>query len=249
MRCLAIDCALEATSVAFSTGLGLRAIIHDDYLEHPPGQHDGRAEALMPMLAALAERVGGFADVNRIAVTTGPGSFTGVRVGLAAARGLGLALGRPVVGMPTLGVMAHRADQLLQSDRIGVRRMHAVMAVIIDARRDALYCQFFGEDVSEPLCLPSMIGASDVTELLPPDRRDDRIIAVGSGAETFARAARQQGLKIETILPSLQPHARYLAQLAPALTSGDAEHALYLRAPDVRPQTDQSLARQTSSAS
>jgi tRNA threonylcarbamoyladenosine biosynthesis protein TsaB len=245
MNCLAIDCALGATSVALSIGMGLRAIVHDDYVEHPDGQHDGRAEALMPMLAALADRVGGFAMIDRIAVTTGPGSFTGVRVGMAAARGLGLALGRPVVGMPTLGVIAHRADHLLRDGRIGVRRTDAIMAVVIDARREALYGQFYGDDVSEPLCSPSLTSAADMLQLLPLGDMGRRIVAVGSGAELFATQARQHGMAVDTVLTSVQPHARYLAQLAPALSRVDAEHPLYLRAPDVRPQTGQSLAMQS----
>src|SRR6266404_2143129 len=67
----------------------------------------GRAERLMPMIeSALAEAGADFADLDRVAVTTGPGSFTGVRVGIAAARGLALALDIPAVGVRSLDALA-----------------------------------------------------------------------------------------------------------------------------------------------
>lgn len=95
MRTLAIDCATEACSVALFDGSSLVA---GDF--RMLGR--GHAEALVPMIAALPER--GRAD--RIAVSLGPGSFTGLRVGIAAARALALAWKVPASGFPTLDLVA-----------------------------------------------------------------------------------------------------------------------------------------------
>ena len=67
----------------------------------------GHAEALMPLIARVMDAAAlGFAELDRIAVTTGPGSFTGLRVGIAAARGIALAAGKPAVGLTTLAAFA-----------------------------------------------------------------------------------------------------------------------------------------------
>src|SRR6202140_493830 len=93
----------------------------------------GHAEALMPLIARVIKESGiAFASLDRIVVTTGPGSFTGLRVGLSAARGIGLAADRPVVGVTTL--TAYAAPVVSQN---------AEQPVIsaIDARHDQVYFQ------------------------------------------------------------------------------------------------------------
>lgn len=96
----------------------------------------GHAEALMPLIAAVvAEAQMEFADLDRIAVTTGPGSFTGLRVGVAAARGIALAAGKPAVGLTTLAALAAPVFEADSSK--------AVLAVI-NARHDRVYMQLFG---------------------------------------------------------------------------------------------------------
>ena len=91
---------------------------------------DGR---LMPMIVeALAKAKCDFADIDRIAVTRGPGSFTGVRVGLAAARGIGIASGKPVVGI----------------DRFSIyKSLHTAegknLLVVIDSKRAELFCKYY----------------------------------------------------------------------------------------------------------
>ena len=91
----------------------------------------GQAERLFPAIDALFARTGiAYADLTRIAVTTGPGSFTGLRIGLSAARGLALALGIPVIGVPSLLALSLNA----QCDPV---------AVLLDARRGEAYVQSF----------------------------------------------------------------------------------------------------------
>ena len=105
----------------------------------------GQAERLFPALDALLARTGvTYADLTRIATTTGPGSFTGLRIGLSAARGLGLALNIPVLGIPSLFALSLAA------------RCDAV-AVLLDARRDEAYFQTFsgpGLPIGAPALLP-----------------------------------------------------------------------------------------------
>ena len=104
----------------------------------------GQAERIFPAIAELLARNGvAYADLTRLAVTTGPGSFTGVRIGLSAARGLGLALSIPVIGVPSLLALSLKA----QCD---------AQAVLLDARRGEAYYQLFsgpGIPVGEPLLL------------------------------------------------------------------------------------------------
>src|SRR6185437_6911364 len=98
MRVLAIDTALEAFSAAvLDTGQP------DSAVHESKAMVRGHAEALMPLIARVLERARVEAhELDRIAVTVGPGSFTGLRVGIAAARGIALATGKPAIGLTTL---------------------------------------------------------------------------------------------------------------------------------------------------
>ncbi len=98
MKTLAIDCATEACSVALFDGTNLVANAHEIL-----GR--GHAERLVPLIATLPDR----GRAERILVSLGPGSFTGVRIGLATARALGLAWGAEVMGYPTLALVAAMA--------------------------------------------------------------------------------------------------------------------------------------------
>ncbi len=196
----------------------------------------GHAERLMPMIAEVMEAAGlGFADLGRIAVTVGPGTFTGVRAGVAAARGLALAAALPVVGATSLAVMAHRADALLGPDRAG-----RLLAVAVDARRGMVYFQTFPDAPEE----------GEPAALLTPGDAARRIggraaILVGSGGAAVAEAVRAAGGQAEAVLPDLQPHAASLALMAPGLQPAKPLMPLYLRPPDARPQDDKSLPRAT----
>ncbi len=131
----------------------------------------GHAEILFDRIAALLARSGRtYADLTRIAVTTGPGSFTGLRIGLSAARGLGLARGLPVIGVPSLVAMA------LTGPRAGS------FSVVVDARRGEAYTQAFsapgipagaaelrpigaaraGEGLVEPVITPDAVDIAEM---------------------------------------------------------------------------------------
>ena len=143
----------------------------------------GQAEALMPMIAAIMGEAGiTYAALDKIAVTVGPGSFTGVRAGLAAARGLTLASKVPTVGILTSTALAAAVPP---AERAGADRI----LVAIDTKRGDLYVQQFLPDGSvleapvamEPSALPAWIGAQHV-------------VIVGDGARVAAEALAERGV-------------------------------------------------------
>src|SRR5450631_402601 len=133
MRILAIDTALPAIS----------ACVLDEGAERPESietiaMERGHAEALLPLIdRVMAAAEGGFASLDRVAVTAGPGSFTGLRVGIAAARAIGLACKIPVIGVSTLAALA--APLILE-------QKPGLTAVAINARRGNVYFAAFGPD-------------------------------------------------------------------------------------------------------
>ena len=137
MTLLAIDTCAEACAVAVDTGA--RRVLRSETIGR------GHAERLFGMIqSTMAEADTPFAALQRIAVTVGPGSFTGLRVGVAAARGLALATGVPAIGFTTLAVHAATARR---------EGWTGVVLAILAARGDSLYGQLFGalgEELSEP---------------------------------------------------------------------------------------------------
>lgn len=221
MTLLALDTSMRACSVAISRGDRTHGVCE------PMSQ--GHAEALVPMIVrVLREAALGFADLERVAVTTGPGTFTGVRIGVATARGLGLAAGLPVVGATTLAVMAR---QVLQ-EADGGEADH--VAIAADARRGQVYFGLF--DRAGQL--------SGEIEVLSPEAAASRIegmsvIVAGTGAGAVRDAA---GRPLPSTHADLQPDARVLAQFASEIDEPPVPLTpLYLRPPDAKPQHGKSL--------
>src|SRR3954468_11759127 len=128
MLILAIDTALDACAAAVLDTEAGKLIAQESQ-----SMKRGHAEALMPLIGRVIKASAlGFANLDRIAVTTGPGSFTGLRVGISAARGIALASEKPVVGVTTLA--AYAAPIVSQDAE------HPVISAI-DARHDQLYFQ------------------------------------------------------------------------------------------------------------
>lgn len=154
MTLLAFDTASDACSVAlWRDGLAARrhAVI---------GR--GHAEILMPMVnAALSEAGARFDSLDAVACAVGPGSFTGIRTGLAAARGLALALSIPGIGVSSLAAAAASAYAVLPRDPA------RTLVVALETRRADLYVQMF-DDALAPLSPPAALAPGDVAGRVPP---------------------------------------------------------------------------------
>jgi tRNA threonylcarbamoyladenosine biosynthesis protein TsaB len=206
---LALDCSTSACSAAVRAPSGLLAA------KSWTGR--GQAEAMVPLIGeVLAEAGCDWPEIGLIGVTVGPGSFTGLRIGLAAARALSLACHIPIAGVTT-------ADLLAFSLPDEVRRGRPFL-IAIDSKRDDLFVQPYGADG---------LPAGDIVALGPEDAlaaHPGPLLVAGDGAEAF------RGLRADLEVLSLLPDAGPLSELA--LTRWREGRALpaqplYLRPPDV----------------
>jgi tRNA threonylcarbamoyladenosine biosynthesis protein TsaB len=218
MKLLAIDTAgVDCSAAVFDASTGVVLASATDRIGK------GHAERLMAMIEDVLSSAGlGLSDLDRLAVTVGPGSFTGIRVGVAAARGLALALKIPSVGVSTLETMAKSA-----------LRDHPGQAVIaaMDAKREEIYAQVFGPDGSA-LTPPAIVSLEDLRQLA--DRHAARV--TGTAAALLAGdlpTGEPDRFDIETV-------ARIGAQANPDVAR---PKPLYLRGPDAKPQDGFALAR------
>ena len=229
MRILAIDTALEACSAAvLDTARG--AVVAQE--QQPMVR--GHAEALMPVVQRVMQHAGlAFADLDRLAVTVGPGSFTGLRVGIAAARGIALTTAKPAVGLSTLAAFA--APFIADDDTLPV-------VAAIDARHSHVYLQIFGRGGSTLL-------APRLATLAEAVRR-----AAATGAPRITGTA--AGLLADSwpadeppptaIDNRRAPDIGWVARLGAAAEDlGTPPKPLYLRAPDAQPQNAAQLPRRS----
>jgi tRNA threonylcarbamoyladenosine biosynthesis protein TsaB len=206
MIVLGLDTCLSSCSVAVLDGARVLASAREVMAR-------GHQERLAPMARQVMADAGlAFDRLDRIAVTVGPGSFTGLRVGIAFAKGLALALDLPAVGIGTLEALAAEADGLVFP--------------AIDARRGQLYLQAF-ED-GRPLMAPDALTAEVAAARLAELAQGRPFTLVGSGAALladFAPAAR--------IIAAEGADARDVARLGAARDPAPLK-PLYLRAPDAK---------------
>ncbi len=226
MRILAIDTSCGAASVAVveSGRLEPLAVISR-------AMERGHAEALAPMVEEAARNLkDGLASLDRIAVTTGPGSFTGIRVGVALARAMGLALGVPVVGVSTL--MAFAA-QLLSAPRQGV------ITAAIDARHGSVYFQLF-----EPSGRPLGPARCDALRECVRQIGDGPALLAGSAAGLLAAEAHRAGLPYDLESATDAPDIVVVARMGLALDpAANPARPLYVKPPDARPNPAEPIAR------
>jgi tRNA threonylcarbamoyladenosine biosynthesis protein TsaB len=222
MNILALDTSLGACSAAVLRAADGVRTLEARQVEMPRGH----AEALMPMVeTVLAESGLKPRDLDLIAATVGPGSFTGVRIAIAAARGLALVTNAKLFGTDSLAVMAQAA--------LGAgAKPHGPFAVAVDARRGMFYFGLFdarGSALEGPL----LLAPDEAARLLPASLT----LAVGSGAVLLAGAAAARAHLLEAAMADLQPSAAALADIA-LCADGASEvlRPLYLRPPDAKPQ-------------
>ncbi len=204
---LAVDTALGACSVAVLDGDAVLAHRFEEMTR-------GHAEALAPMVAEAMQKAGiAFAALDRLAVTTGPGTFTGQRVGLAFMRGMRVGLKKPLIGITTLEAMAAATA----SDRA---------AAIHDAKRDEAYLLLWehGATILAPAVMPFDDAVARIRGFGP-------CTLCGTGA-VMAAAALGDGFTLTDIR---QPDALWVARLSMTRPLPDQTPApLYLRAPDAK---------------
>jgi tRNA threonylcarbamoyladenosine biosynthesis protein TsaB len=206
MIVLGLDTCLSACSVAVLDGERVLAARSEVMAR-------GHQERLAPMAEAVMAEAGlPFSALQRIGVTVGPGSFTGLRVGVAFAKGLAAALGLPAAGVGTLEALAAQADGLVFA--------------AIDARRDQLYLQAF-ED-GRPLMAPDALHRDTAAARLAEIGAGRALTLIGSGAALLApmvpaaRIVAAEGADARDV-------ARFAARRSPAPLK-----PLYLRAPDAK---------------
>lgn len=213
-RLLAIDCSAGACSVAVAANGNVSAT---ELLRLTRGH----SEVIMPMVERVLAEAGWTAgDLDAIAATVGPGSFTGLRIGLAAARGLALATGARTVPVTSLEALAHAA---------GLAETPVLAA--LDSKRGDLFCQWFAAD-GRPIGEPSVRTAAEAVALAPaaPFR------VAGDASEAVVVAAGEAGLSAVVLEGCDIPDARSVAAVATVRLAAGGEgplRPLYLRAPAV----------------
>ena len=218
MIILAIDTALDACSAAvLDTDDG--GVVASQSLP----MTRGHAEALMPLIGRVMKQAEtAFSALDRIAVTTGPGSFTGLRVGISAARGLGLASEKQVVGVTTLSAFA--APHLGESG--------GPILSVIDARHDHVYMQLVGSD-GAPLVRPRVAAMAEVFATAPPAAPH----LVGNAARLVADRWPAELAPPASVDQQSAPDIAWVAWLGAAADPAAARpRPLYLRAVDAKPQ-------------
>ncbi|WP_052848648.1 tRNA (adenosine(37)-N6)-threonylcarbamoyltransferase complex dimerization subunit type 1 TsaB [Streptomyces avicenniae] len=208
MLLLALDTATPAVTAALHDGHGVLALAEEtDARRH--------GELLMPAVdRALGEAGRGIGEVTAVVVGTGPGPYTGLRVGLATAAALGAALGVPVHGLGTLDAIAYATG------------LTEPFTVATDARRKEVYWARYA-DARTRLDGPGVAKAAD----LPPDVL--ALPAAGAGALLYRDAFRA----VREDLPAHASAAALAALAAERLAAGlplDAPHPQYLRRPDAK---------------
>ncbi|WP_295966287.1 tRNA (adenosine(37)-N6)-threonylcarbamoyltransferase complex dimerization subunit type 1 TsaB [uncultured Bartonella sp.] len=219
MITLALDTASSNCAVALINDSRVLARISENIGK-------GHAEKLIDQIIAVKNMSALDLDkVDRIAVNVGPGSFTGVRIGVATARGLALALKKPAIGVSSLEAIGFEALKHFP-DR------HVI--AVIDAGRDMVYRQDF-DDRGEQLIPPEVKACKSVVASL-----DNKAIIAGPFAETIGHSA---GIAKDQIFSIAAPDVISFAILSQLKKSEGAPKPLYLREADAKPQMGFSLPR------
>lgn len=234
MITLGLDTAGRATSVALWRGDAFSGVL---LASAEQAMARGHAEALLPMVRDLvgktlgseAKADNGFGAISKVAGLNGPGSFTGIRICMAAARGLGLAIGCPVVAVSAFEAVAHQLAAIGEIDDFP-------FAIAFDARRGQVYLQCFDAN-GTPTAPPGAVDLAAANQNLPLDIS----VVYGTGAPLLAEECAKAG-RVLTIKPAAEHNAGIVAQLGASAEVGEPPLPLYLRRPDAKPQLNK-LAR------
>jgi tRNA threonylcarbamoyladenosine biosynthesis protein TsaB len=207
MRVLALDTATLTASVA---------VLDDDTLTAADGRADTHSEGLLPLIDAVLARAGfGVDALDAIACGAGPGSFTGLRIGLATAKGLCFALGKPLVLVSSLAALAHGAAG------------RPVLAVL-DARKREVYAGAF-DAAGQPLAAERVLAPDGLAAYAEAAAPGQRLLVVGDGALAYPEAAARAG--VVDAAARATPDARAVALLGAARLRAGASDPLLTAAP------------------
>lgn len=225
MILLGLDSASGACSAAVADQNGVRANRFEAMTR-------GQAEALAPMISDVLDEASlTAADLDAVAVTIGPGAFTGVRIGLSAARALALAAGKPVVGVTTFATVAEPF--------VGGQ---GHLLSVIESRRDDFFLQLISRQDGKA-SPPRAAYASEIPNLLELDGFAGGVLTLcGDGAVRLLEAGVLTGVDVEMAEGTGLPDAVWVARCARRLVDRDGlpdraqrPAPLYLRPPDVGP--------------
>lgn len=225
MRLLAIDTANATCSAALYADGALLC----EKIDMTPSK---QAERLFPLINNVFEETGySYASLTVLAVTVGPGSFTGIRIGMAAARGIALAAKLPIIGVTSLEAAAWPASQ-----------GNKPVLVVLDARRGQVYTQYFSIKAKSEAAL---IEYAEMMQYLPPSP----FILAGSGANLVLPLLQQHQADFTISEVANAPTAANVAQVAALKYPGldlptlPSPKPFYLRKPDAKPQAAKLLIR------
>ncbi len=226
MRILAIDTALGACSACV-----LEAGTDRPLASEQLAMDRGHAEALMPLVERVMKQVdGGFASLGRVAVTVGPGSYTGLRVGVSAARAIAFAAAIPVVGVTTVAAFA--------APLIG-REPGRVVAAALDAKHGQVWFQALSSE-GKPLVSLRQMSYRDAARAIGAGP----VSLVGSSALAVANEAWAIGLDALVLDDAKAPDIAWVARLGLIADPDSAPpRPLYLKAPETTPQDKARLPR------
>ncbi len=225
MIVLALDTALAACSVCLFDAQRDKVIASESAV-----LGKGHAEALLPMLErVIAKLDGGWGAIDRIGVSVGPGSYTGLRVGIAAARAAALATGRPAIGVTTLAALA--------APLLGVSEDMPIAAAI-DARHGNVFFQLFSPE-GRPLEEPAALSLAEAAERIG----DRPVHLVGSASQALLSVVMQRGGKARASHAEAAPDIVCVAKLAAAADpNASAPDPVYVKPAQARPLAEQGVA-------
>lgn len=240
MRLLALDTATRATSVALcdfaDEATGDPVAVHELRDDPPAGGRPGHAQTLLGLAAEALERAGvGWAELDRIAVGTGPGTFTGLRIGIAIARGLAVSRGIPLVGISTLRSLALGAQDALDGNR-GEAGSPELICAVLDARRREVFAAAWERGArlaAAPAHPPCAIAPDELARAL--EQTGALTLAIGDGAIAFREALERRGVVVAADDSGLhRVAATHHCRLAARLAVGSSQDVVpeYLRLPD-----------------
>ena len=217
MNILALDTTTSACSVA---------LLADEFeVSRSAMMERGHAEALMPMVKDVLNQASRtFADIDTLAVTIGPGAFTGLRIGLAAARGMALAAGIPCVGVTSLEAVA---------EGIGPeKRAGRALLVALDSKRADVFAQVFDAG-GPPVGPPVAVSLDGLMDIVPPRP----VLVAGTAAPAVVESLMRRGVDAVRASGTGCPHAKDVARVAARLVAAGKKtdkppSPLYLRPPD-----------------